>query len=49
MWISILCLRRDLRLTDHPALLEAVASGDEVLPVFVRDPALLRRAGVRAG
>ncbi|MBB0992126.1 deoxyribodipyrimidine photo-lyase, partial [Dietzia sp. SLG510A3-30A2] len=49
MGISILWFRRDLRLTDHPALLEAVASGDEVLPVFVRDPALLRRAGVRAG
>lgn len=47
--ISILWFRRDLRLSDHPALLEAAASGDEILPVFVPDPALLRRAGTRAG
>lgn len=48
MGISILWFRRDLRLSDHPALLAAVESGDEVLPVFVRDPALLARAGARA-
>ena len=47
MGISILWFRRDLRLSDHPALLEAVSAGGEVLPVFVRDPALLRRAGAR--
>ncbi|MBB1034349.1 deoxyribodipyrimidine photo-lyase, partial [Dietzia sp. CQ4] len=38
MTISILWFRRDLRLADHPALLAAVDSSDEVLPVFVRDP-----------
>ncbi|WP_354054810.1 deoxyribodipyrimidine photo-lyase [Dietzia sp. 2505] len=46
--MSILWFRRDLRLTDHPALLAAVDSSDEVLPVFVRDPVLLARGGVRA-
>ncbi|WP_216693774.1 cryptochrome/photolyase family protein [Dietzia psychralcaliphila] len=45
--MSILWFRRDLRLADHPALLAAVESSDEVLPVFVRDPALLARGGVR--
>lgn len=35
--------RRDLRLGDHPALLEAVSEGDCVLPVFVLDPRLLDR------
>lgn len=34
---SILWFRRDLRLSDHPALLAAAATGD-VLPVFVLDP-----------
>ena len=31
--------RRDLRLSDHPALLAAGADGAEVVPVFVVDPA----------
>lgn len=48
MTISIVWFRRDLRLADHPALLAAVDSSDEVLPVFVRDPVLLARGGVRA-
>ncbi len=40
---TVLWFRRDLRLTDHPALLAAVAAGDgEVVPVFVVDPALWR-------
>lgn len=49
MTISILWFRRDLRLSDHPALLAAVDSADEVLPVFVRDPALHDRGAVRTG
>ncbi|GAB3253363.1 deoxyribodipyrimidine photo-lyase [Nocardioides dilutus] len=36
--------RRDLRLADNPALLEAAADG-EVLPLFVLDPALWGPAG----
>ncbi|QUS35833.1 cryptochrome/photolyase family protein [Falsirhodobacter algicola] len=35
---AILWLRRDLRLSDHPALSAAIASGRPVLPVFVLDP-----------
>ncbi|HET9632536.1 MAG TPA: deoxyribodipyrimidine photo-lyase, partial [Terrabacter sp.] len=38
---SVLWFRRDLRLTDHPALLAAVEAGAHVLPVFVLDPRLL--------
>ncbi|MFP5509330.1 MAG: cryptochrome/photolyase family protein [Alphaproteobacteria bacterium] len=33
----ILWLRRDLRLSDHPALTAAVALGAPVIPVFIRD------------
>jgi deoxyribodipyrimidine photo-lyase len=42
---SILWFRRDLRLSDHPALLAAADAADEVLPVFVLDDVLLRAAG----
>ena len=49
---TVLWFRRDLRLGDHPALVEAHrAAGDHgrVLPLFVLDPRLLRSAGrVRA-
>lgn len=38
MSVAILWFRRDLRLADHPALLVAIDSADEVLPLFVRDP-----------
>ncbi|OYW09778.1 MAG: hypothetical protein B7Z53_02270, partial [Rhodospirillales bacterium 12-71-4] len=34
---SLLWFRHDLRLTDHPALLAALAEGGPVLPVFVLD------------
>ncbi|MBV7409675.1 deoxyribodipyrimidine photo-lyase [Maritimibacter sp. DP1N21-5] len=37
----ILWLRRDLRLTDHPALVAAAASGP-VIPIFIRDAAVDR-------
>jgi deoxyribodipyrimidine photo-lyase len=39
--VAVLWFRRDLRLSDHPALLAAFRSGTEVLPVFVLDPRLL--------
>jgi deoxyribodipyrimidine photo-lyase len=45
---SIVWFRRDLRLSDHPALIEAVeeARGDgHVVPLFVVDDLLWRRAG----
>ncbi|ABS05017.1 cryptochrome/photolyase family protein [Kineococcus radiotolerans] len=41
---SVLWFRRDLRLSDHPALLAAAADGD-VLPLFVIDPALWGPSG----
>ena len=41
---SVMWFRRDLRLADNPALLEACADG-EVLPLFVLDPALWGPAG----
>ena len=47
MSISILWFRRDLRLTDNPALLAALEASDEVAPVFVRDPVLHARGGRR--
>ena len=34
---TILWLRRDLRLSDHPALHDACASGQPVIPVFIHD------------
>lgn len=44
MGASIMWFRRDLRLGDNPALLEAAADG-AVLPLFVLDPALWGPAG----
>ncbi|GAA6526005.1 deoxyribodipyrimidine photo-lyase [Intrasporangium sp. DVR] len=41
MTVSVLWFRRDLRLSDHPALLAALDAGASVLPVFVLDPRLL--------
>ena len=38
---SILWFRRDLRLSDHPALLAACEAAQTVLPVFVLDPRLI--------
>jgi deoxyribodipyrimidine photo-lyase len=44
---AIIWFRRDLRLGDHPALVEAVRRGgaDGVLPLFILDDALLAPAG----
>ncbi|WP_395696029.1 cryptochrome/photolyase family protein [Nocardioides sp.] len=41
---SVMWFRRDLRLADNPALLEALADGP-VLPLFVLDPALWGPSG----
>jgi deoxyribodipyrimidine photo-lyase len=38
---AILWYRRDLRVTDHPALRDALAAHDRVVPAFVLDDALL--------
>lgn len=42
---TVMWFRRDLRLADNPALLDACAA-DAVLPLFVLDPALWDPAGV---
>ena len=42
--VSVMWFRRDLRLADNPALLEACADGP-VLPLFVLDPALWGPSG----
>jgi deoxyribodipyrimidine photo-lyase len=46
---SVIWFRRDLRLADNPALLSAVAAAGAdraVVPLFVLDPVLSRRAGL---
>src|SRR4051794_1281101 len=45
MSTSVLWLRRDLRLADHPALLAARDAADDVIPVFVLDDVLRRPSG----
>ena len=45
MTTAVLWLRRDLRLADSPALLAARDDADEVLPLFVLDPALRGPSG----
>ena len=44
MSVAIWWIRRDLRLTDNPALTAALASAEQIVPVFVLDPALLNSA-----
>ena len=42
---AIFWFRRDLRLSDNPALLAAIESSDEVVPVFILDPSLIKLSG----
>jgi len=42
---AVLWFRRDLRLADNPALLAALESADEVVPLFVLDPRLQAASG----
>ncbi|KGA04313.1 MAG: hypothetical protein GM47_1895 [actinobacterium acIB-AMD-6] len=39
---SIVWFRRDLRISDNPALLAALAESDEIVPVFILDPTLIK-------
>ncbi|WP_353507472.1 deoxyribodipyrimidine photo-lyase [Intrasporangium sp.] len=48
MTVSLLWFRRDLRISDHPALVAAAEAGTSVLPVFVLDPRLLTPERPRA-
>ena len=45
MRTAVVLFTRDLRVHDHPALAAAVAAADEVVPLFVLDPAVLSRFG----
>ena len=42
---SIVWFRRDLRISDHPALIAAIESSDEIIPVFILDKAQIAEAG----
>ncbi len=42
---KIIWFRRDLRIGDHPALLEALKGSDEIVPVFILDPSLINSSG----
>ncbi len=42
---SIVWFRRDLRISDHPALVAAIESSDEIIPVFILDKAQIAEAG----
>nr|MDQ3307706.1 deoxyribodipyrimidine photo-lyase [Actinomycetota bacterium] len=45
MATSVMWFRRDLRLADNPALVEAIRAADDVVPLFVFDPRLWDPAG----
>jgi deoxyribodipyrimidine photo-lyase len=42
---NIIWFRRDLRIGDNPALLAAIESSDEIIPVFILDPKLVKQSG----
>jgi len=42
---NIMWFRRDLRIGDNPALIAAIASSDEIIPVFILDPKLVKQSG----
>ena len=42
---SIIWFRRDLRIHDHPALLGAIESADQVIPLFILDKKQIAEAG----
>ena len=42
---TIMWFRRDLRINDHPALLAAIESGEQVIPIFILDRAQIAEAG----
>jgi deoxyribodipyrimidine photo-lyase len=42
---TIIWFRRDLRISDHPALNAAIEAGDEIVPVFILDKSQIAEAG----
>ncbi|HEX4219503.1 MAG TPA: deoxyribodipyrimidine photo-lyase [Acidimicrobiales bacterium] len=43
--VGVVWFRRDLRVADNPALVEAIEAHKRVVPLFVWDPVLVSRAG----
>ena len=44
---NIIWFRRDLRIGDHPALLEAIENSDEIVPLFILDKSQIAEAGAK--
>ena len=44
---AIIWFRRDLRINDHPALLAAVESSEQVIPLFILDKTQIKEAGAK--
>lgn len=44
---SIIWFRRDLRINDHPALLAAIESSDQIIPLFIVDKQQIAEAGTK--
>ena len=44
---SIIWFRRDLRISDHPALLAAIEEAEEIVPVFILDKTLIDATGTK--
>jgi deoxyribodipyrimidine photo-lyase len=42
---AIIWFRRDLRISDHPALLAAIAASDEIVPLFIMDNRIASKTG----
>ena len=42
---AIIWFRRDLRISDHPALLAAIEAGDEIVPLFIMDSRIASKSG----
>ena len=45
--VAIIWFRRDLRINDHPALLAAVESAEQVVPLFILDKTQIKEAGAK--
>ena len=45
--VAIMWFRRDLRLSDHPALSDAIANSDAIIPLFILDEKLIAQAGTK--
>jgi deoxyribodipyrimidine photo-lyase len=42
---AIIWFRRDLRISDHPALVAAIAASDEIVPLFIMDNQIASKSG----